>query len=1125
VEHLEDRTVPSILFHQGVAVTLSDHNDGQARGPVLTNPQVELVFWGSNWDTGSNPSLRTKVITAVDSILRGPYTTALGQYGIGTGVLAGNLTITSSSPGANFTDANVSTTLISNINNATITYNQNLLYVVITQPSSTDPTDPPSGLLGNHSVATASGNRSFYYGWTENVGGTGALDDITKVFSHEYAEAVTDPAGTAYQVAPRNTRNWNEISDGEAQNYTFRVNNYLLQSYYSQSDNAFVVPNGSTNNFLVDTKGVLTFQEFPFGNNSITMSRVNNGVFAELNNSTAQFDPSKITGITVNGLNGDSITIEQTGAEAPVTVNLGSGSERVDISPRAKDLSRIEGNVSIKGGSGKYALQLDDSQGSSLLYTTYTLTAGQLTRVGNNIVFSSRTSISYQNITNIELYGGFGANTYYVQSTAAGTSLTIKTGKGVNTMVVGDTNHTLDGLSGTLQLEGGGIADALQFDDSQGFSPLDTTYTLTAGRLTRVGAYGFFSSVASISYQNIASIELDGGLLLNTYNVQGTAAGSSLTIKTGNGINNTVVGDTNHTLNGLSGALQLQGGGIVDTLQLDDSLGLYLLGTTYTLTAGQLTRLGADVLFSSLASISYQNMANIELDGGESPLNTYNVQGTAAGSSLTIKTGVGFNATVVGDTNSRLDAIQGSLTIDGRDGTNILTINDQGTQTAQLSTLTATTLSRKGAAVITYANVADLTVNTGSGSGTAGVFGVLSTPAGTPVTVNDLGSGSIQFVVTDNASTLDGIQGPLALHGRASAGDFLSLSDFHNTATQTYALVANSVSRSGMAPISFEGQTQLILYASQQPGTAVNVQSVAAGVFTPIGVGPGSTVTLGSQAPGLGGTLANLLGPVRIQTDSAQPPSVIIDDSGDTAGRQALFNTDGSDYGVSGLAPARIYWEPAAGAAMNVQILGGAGDKSCNVQGTRSDVALSIDGGSGTNTLDYTDYAGNVLVDLPLGVATGLSGISHFQNVRGASGGPAGSYNLLVGNGGNVLTGGTGRRNLLVAGAAASQLYGGDDQDILIGGTTDYDTNLAMLRAIADYWAASADDLPTRLANLTSGTGVPLLDATTVHGNGGGNSLSGSGAWALIFTNGMETDPKDGVSGFDPASLVVRITP
>src|SRR5262249_54010502 len=154
------------------------------------------------------------------------------------------------------------------------------LYLVIPQPGSTDPTE---GVFGYHSTDSASGGRNFYYGWTENVGGTGAMDDITTAFSHEYVEAVTDPAGTAWQVNPRSTSSWNEITDGEAQNYSFRVDNYLVQSYYSQEDNAYVVPNGSTNNFLVSSGRVLSFQESPFGFNNVFTNLVGNGVYAELN--------------------------------------------------------------------------------------------------------------------------------------------------------------------------------------------------------------------------------------------------------------------------------------------------------------------------------------------------------------------------------------------------------------------------------------------------------------------------------------------------------------------------------------------------------------------------------------------------------------------------------------------------------------------------------------------------------------------------------------------------------------------------------------------------------------------------------------------------------------------------
>jgi len=49
---------------------------------------------------------------------------------------------------------------------------------------------------------------------------------------------------------------------------------------------------------------------------------------------------------------------------------------------------------------------------------------------------------------------------------------------------------------------------------------------------------------------------------------------------------------------------------------------------------------------------------------------------------------------------------------------------------------------------------------------------------------------------------------------------------------------------------------------------------------------------------------------------------------------------------------------------------------------------------------------------------------------------------------------------------------------------------------------------------------VPLLDATIVTGNGGGNVLAGYGRLALIFSDGLDT-----ITGFDPSSLQVTIAP
>jgi hypothetical protein len=184
--------------------------------------------------------------------------------------------------------------------------------------------------------------------------------------------------------------------------------------------------------------------------------------------------------------------------------------------------------------------------------------------------------------------------------------------------------------------------------------------------------------------------------------------------------------------------------------------------------------------------------------------------------------------------------------------------------------------------------------------------------------------------------------------------------------------------------------------------------------------------------------------------------------------------------------------------------------------------------GTGGDALDDRAYSSSVVVDLQTGLATGVGGVvSGIGTVFGGTGnGTSGAYNLLLGTGGTALYGGLGRRNVLVAGGPNGTLTGGDQDDLLVAGYTAYDTEagLASWQAIAAYWAGS-DDFATRAYNLTTGSGVPLLDATTVTGTGNtgssGNVLNGSGELALVYTDFADT-----INGpFDPNSQYVPVAP
>jgi hypothetical protein len=389
-------------------------------------------------------------------------------------------------------------------------------------------------------------------------------------------------------------------------------------------------------------------------------------------------------------------------------------------------------------------------------------------------------------------------------------------------------------------------------------------------------------------------------------------------------------------------------------------------------------------------------------------------------------------------------------------------------------------------------------------------------------------------------------------------------------------VTANTVSRTGIAPITFDNLIQIGLYTSELGAVAtVNIQSTVADLGVAL-LTSGDHATI--NAPGIQGYVW-----ISHAGNPGLAVSVTVDDSGDSMPHTATFAADPTyRYALTGLAAQPIYLNLGAGSS--TQVLGGSGGNTFKVQDLLPGTTLAIDGGSGTNTLqgpdrdttwqitgsnagsftggvsftsmqnlvggagadtfqfadgagvngvinggggtnalDYSAYASsNVVVDLQTAFATGVGGsIANIENVTGASGGGLGFYNILVGDGGNYLKGGTGRRNLLIAGASASTLVAGNDDDILIGGTTVYDQEADMhsLIALMTYWSSTTDDFfATRVPNLLSGNGVPLLDPTTVTDNGGGNTLLGH---TLSNTNHVlfyGSDPSQENTDYNPAT-------
>jgi Ca2+-binding RTX toxin-like protein len=198
-----------------------------------------------------------------------------------------------------------------------------------------------------------------------------------------------------------------------------------------------------------------------------------------------------------------------------------------------------------------------------------------------------------------------------------------------------------------------------------------------------------------------------------------------------------------------------------------------------------------------------------------------------------------------------------------------------------------------------------------------------------------------------------------------------------------------------------------------------------------------------------------------------------------------------SIVGMSGAPDLGVFFRLNPGS--DVALQGGVGDKTfALLAGALAGVALHIDGGVGSNTLDYSGWTGDVTVNLQLGTATGVDGgINSIRNVLGSIG-----NDLLVGDANaNVLTGGTGR-NVLIGGGGADQITGGVGDNLLIGGSTVYDTDAAALDLIMQEWLL-ASDFATRMAALRTGAGIHL-DDTTVHPDGLATITTGPGSnWVI----------------------------
>jgi hypothetical protein len=278
-------------------------------------------------------------------------------------------------------------------------------------------------------------------------------------------------------------------------------------------------------------------------------------------------------------------------------------------------------------------------------------------------------------------------------------------------------------------------------------------------------------------------------------------------------------------IEGIKGPLTIHGlsGSTLNTaLIVHDPFGF---GNSYLLNQNTLLRSGHSF------PITFDNLKSLQLDASFGANNSINVTGTAAGTAVTVNVDGGLsNNVTAGDSLNRIDNILGPLTINGGKSSNALTIHDEGNGLPQNYHLyagpqaNAGTLVRNGTpqTSISFSALSSLTFDASQNTGTNSIT-VHGTPVGLPVTINT-GDGTVSLSV----GTLDNVQGPLAFHW-SKGNKVLVVDDSATVAGPTYTLAAGSLSRTGMAGITFDHLQNLILFTGLKVADKVTVQGTAPG--------------------------------------------------------------------------------------------------------------------------------------------------------------------------------------------------------------------------------------------------------------------------------------------------------
>jgi hypothetical protein len=649
--------------------------------------------------------------------------------------------------------------------------------------------------------------------------------------------------------------------------------------------------------FLTDfdlVTGIVTVRADPrVADNSIKVYDAGTNLFVELNGVVKVYPLARVRG---------------------VQIDAGPGNATVAV---PSDLYRLTLNVA---GGGRTVLGVADSSANAV----ETVAAGQVrislppsTSAGLGGFLPPTETINYSGLASLNVVGL--GDRAIVAGTPAGTAVRVI---GQATVTVGS-GGSVRGVAGPVTVAGLGFGfTALTVDDSSDSKPV--TATVGAGSI-----FGLAPGAIDYNGRDLRSLTIDGGTGGNTFTVAGTPqdAGGSLVVnlKTGAGADHVDVQATSSDLNLDAGAGQ-------NTIAAVPSR---LSGTLSTLSTGGAYTLTLDDPPSQVSrSVS---MAGVEIPVGAPFRDPFGVVHTRLQAFGLIQ---GFGAGPVFYDPSTLDLL-------------VVKSDDAGAGTASGPGNRLTVVGTFGPTTELFAGARD-------------VVDVLGTTGGLGL----YGSNGATFVLGGGDEQFDRLRGTVVVVG----GNLIAL-DQRAPASQTVDFGPDYLGVNGSEPVVYDSLSSLTFYGSNF-GNVYNVYNAGAGSLT-VHAGTGNDVFR------VANVFAELdrLGSVLLIGDGGKDVATV-DDSG-TRAHEVYTVTEGS-VGAAGRGPSALtIARPGASVALSgmatavfhvsnlggtvdisniapgtaLGILGGAGDDRFVVgRGVASNAPISIDGGGGVNTLDYSSY-------------------------------------------------------------------------------------------------------------------------------------------------------------------------